>query len=238
MSDFSLEDVCVVACAEAFRGDGEIMASPMAPIPKLGALLAAATFEPDLVLTDGVASIIRPGPDGPVTEGWMPYRSVFDVVWSGKRHVMMGATQIDRHGNQNISCIGPWSRPKVQLLGVRGAPGNTINHVTSYWVPKHNKRVFVPAVDVVAGVGYDRAAELGEVAARFHEIRRVITNLGVFDFESAERTMRLRSIHPGVDVQEIVDNTGFEIVVPDDVPITREPSAEESEILGQLRGDS
>ena len=53
----------------------------------------------------------------------MPYRRVFDVVWSGRRNLIMMASQIDRTGNQNISAIGPWARPKAQLVGVRGAPG-------------------------------------------------------------------------------------------------------------------
>ncbi len=91
-------------------------------------------------------------------EGWLPYRSVFTVVAAGRRHAMMGAAQLDRYGNQNISCIGDWSRPAAQLLGVRGAPGNTVNHPVSYWVPRHSRRVFVEAVDMVCGVGYDRAA--------------------------------------------------------------------------------
>ena len=111
--------------------------------------------------TDGA-----PGPDGAddrVIEGWLPYRSVFTMVASGRRHVMMGAAQIDRSGNQNISCIGDWALPKAQLLGVRGAPGNTINHPVSYWVPRHTRRVFVEAVDMVSGIGYDRAAGVGEL---------------------------------------------------------------------------
>ena len=84
----------------------------------------------------------------------MPYRRVFDVVWSGRRNLIMMASQIDRTGNQNISAIGPWARPKAQLVGVRGAPGNTVNHSTSYWVPNHSTRSFVEQVDVVSGVGY------------------------------------------------------------------------------------
>jgi len=55
-------------------------------------------------------------------EGWLPYAKVFTMLAAGRRHVMMGAAQIDRYGNQNISCIGDWKRPKAQLLGVRGAP--------------------------------------------------------------------------------------------------------------------
>ncbi len=88
----------------------------------------------------------------------MPYRKVFDAVWSGRRNLIMMASQIDRTGNQNISAIGDWARPKAQLVGVRGAPGNTVNHPTSYWVPNHSTRSFVEQVDVVSGVGYARAA--------------------------------------------------------------------------------
>ena len=84
---------------------------------------------------------------------------------------MMGASQIDRFGNQNISCIGEWRRPKVQLLGARGAPGNTVNHATSYWIPNHSPRVFVEEVHFVSGVGYRRAQEARVI--RWHEIRRV-----------------------------------------------------------------
>jgi acyl CoA:acetate/3-ketoacid CoA transferase beta subunit len=228
MTDVARHEVCIAALADVYRGDGEILASPMGTLPQLGAKLARLTFEPDLMMTDGVASLVTA--DGAV-EGWMPYRRVFDVVWSGKRHVVMGCSQIDKFGNQNISCIGDWAKPKVQLLGMRGAPGNTINHVTSYWVPKQSNRCFVEAVDVVSGIGYDRAAELGEAGKRFHEIRRVVSNLGVFDFATDDGSMRLASLHPGVAVDDVVASTGFSLTIPDDVPTTREPTDDELRLI-------
>lgn len=240
--DFTLDELCAVACAEAWRGDGEILASGIGPIPMLGARLAQATFSPELLLTDGIASLVVGHGRERIVEGWMPYRSIFDVVWSGRRHVMMGATQIDRHGNQNIACIGDWAKPKSQLLGMRGAPGNTVNHPTSYWIPNHSTRVFVPRVDVVSGIGYDRAAALG-AGGRFHEIRRVISNLGVFDFETPDRVMRLRSVHPGVTVDAVVAATGFPLALPaaadggagaGGVPVTRAPTAEELRLLREV----
>ena len=101
---------------------------------------------------------------------------------------MMGATQVDRYGNQNIACIGDWHQPKAQLLGFRGAPGNTINHTTSYWIPNHSPKVFVEKVDVVCGIGYDRAARArASRASRFHEIRRVVIE---------PRRVRLRDARP------------------------------------------
>jgi acyl CoA:acetate/3-ketoacid CoA transferase beta subunit len=230
-------EYCALACAEVFRGDGEVMASAFGTAPAIGARLARLTFAPDLVLTDGDAALvdgapaIGAAPSTLVVESHMPYRRVFDVVWSGRRNLIMMASQIDRTGNQNISAIGDWARPKAQLVGVRGAPGNTLNHSTSYWVPNHSPRSFVEQVDVVSGVGYERAASAGPAATRYHEIRRVVSNLGVFDFETPDRVMRLRSVHPGVTVEEIVEATGFELAVPSDVPETRLPTPAEIDLI-------
>src|SRR5690606_36635252 len=169
-----------------------------------------------------------------VVEGWMPFPSVFDVLWWGKRHVMMGASQIDQYGNQNISCIGDFAKPSFQLLGARGAPGNTIHHTTSYWVARHSKKVFVPKVDMVSGVGYDRVRDLPEASRRGHEIRRIITNLGVFDFEGPEQRMRVRSLHPGVTLEEVQDNTDFALVVPGQIPESRAPSEAERQLIASF----
>ena len=228
---------CVIACADAWRDAGEVMASPFGTIPSLGARMAKLSFAPDLVLTDGEAALmvgappIATRPGELVREAAMPYRSVFDVVWSGRRHIMMMASQIDRTGNQNISAVGPHDHPKVQLVGVRGAPGNSVNHPTSYWVPDHSPRTFVEHVDVVCGVGYGRAAAAGSGASRFHDVRRVVSNLGVFDFDTPDRTMCLRSYHPGVAVEDIVAATGFELTIPSDVDETRLPTPEELDLI-------
>jgi acyl CoA:acetate/3-ketoacid CoA transferase beta subunit len=239
-NDATRADVCALAIAECFRSDGEILVSAMGTTPSLGARLAKSTFAPDLLMTDGFNVLLRRAlplgarPKPGDIEGWMPFSGVFDTLWWGRRHVMMGASQIDRYGNQNIACIGSWQAPKAQLLGVRGAPGNTIHHVTSYWVPNHNARVLVPKVDMVSGVGYDRAAALGNGLARFHEIRRVVTNLGVFDFQTSDRRMRLVSLHPGVELQRVIDNTGFELTIPNQVDTTPAPTPDQLRVLREL----
>lgn len=216
-------EIAVVACAELFRGDGEIVVSPMGFIPSLGARLARLTFEPDILLSDGEAYLMT---SDAVVEGWQPFRKVLDtVVPRGKRHVVMGANQIDREGNQNISAIGKHAQPKKQLLGVRGGPGNTANHRTSYWVPRHSKRVFVDRVDIVSGVGFARAREAG---LRYHDVHRVVTNLGVLDFGGEDHAPRLLSVHPGVSVDEVREATSFPLIT-ENVTETRSPT--ESELL-------
>ncbi|MCC3771802.1 CoA-transferase subunit beta [Streptomyces sp. UNOC14_S4] len=231
-------EVCVVACAEAWRGDGEILASPMGTVPTLGARLARLTFSPDLLLTDGEALLMADVPplgERPAAvEGWLPFRRHLALVTGGRRHVMMGASQLDRYGNQNIACVGDWQRPSRQLLGVRGAPVNTLNNPTSYWIPRHSPRVLVERVDMVCGVGHDRARAAGPSASRFHRIVRVVTDLAVLDFESPDRTMRVRSLHPGVTAERLKAATGFPLDVPDGTPPTRTPTAEELRIVREV----
>lgn len=223
-------DVCVTACAEAWRGDGEVLAAAMGTCSVLGARLARRTFEPDLLTTDGGPMLSREtlplgqqaAPEAGEVEGWLPFRDHLWLVLHGRRHVMMGASQLDQQGRSNISHIGDREQPATQLLGARGAPGNTVCNPTSYWVPKHSRRVFVNTVDTVSGVGTDAA----------HNLHRVVTNLAVLDFGGPGGTVRLVSLHPGVPLEEVRDNTGFDLALPDgDVPQTREPTTEELGIL-------
>ncbi len=240
MSESSRAEVCAAAIADAFRDDGEIFASPMGMLPMLGVRLAKLTSNPDLVISDGESLFLAGVPPlfarGDVVEGWIPFPKVFDVVAHGTRHVMMGATQVDRHGNQNISAIGDFAQPTRQLLGVRGAPGNTVNNRTSYWVPKHSPRVFVEQVDIVSGVGPRNAKAAGAGASKYNDIHRIVTNLAVLDVKGPGDTVRLLSVHPGVTVDEVREATGFglEIDADADVPETRSPTTEELTLIREV----
>jgi len=143
---------------------------------------------------------------------------------------VMGANQVDRFGNQNISAFGPLQHPTRQMFGVRGAPGNAINHATSYWVGNHSKRVFCEAVDVVCGIGWDRI-DPENPAFRFANPYRVVSNLGVFDFGGPDRTMRTVSLHPGVSPEDVRANTSFEVDGVDEAEETRLPTDDELRLI-------
>ena len=96
-------------------------------------------------------------------------------------------------------------------------------------MPNHSPRVFVENVDFVSGVGYDRVPP-----GVFHEIRVVVSNLGVFDFAAPEHSMRLRSVHPGVTVDEVRAATGFPLAVDADVPESRVPTDEELRLIREV----
>ncbi|HNJ79007.1 MAG TPA: CoA-transferase, partial [Marmoricola sp.] len=111
---------------------------------------------------------------------------------------------------------------------------NTVNNKTSYWVPKHSPRVFVEKVDIVSGVGRNRAEAAGEGATKYHNVHRVVSDLGVFDFNGPANTMRIVSVHPGVSVEEVQAASGFQIHVDGEVPTTREPSPGELMLIREM----
>ena len=237
----TLAEVCICCAAEAFRGDGEVLATSIGLVPRLGAGLAKLTFEPGLMITDGeayqVAEPVPVGPRGgykPKIEGLMTYQRVFDLIYKGKRHAMVTPVQVDRFGQTNISVIGDYQRPKTALLGVRGYPGNTVSNANSMFLPSHSKRSLVAGeVDMVGGIGYNPARWPGGVKPRFLDLRRIVTNLAVMDFQGPGNAIRVISLHPGVGLDEVRDNTGFELAVMDGVAATPLPTGEQLRLIRQ-----
>jgi len=231
----TLAELMICAASEAWRHDGEVLATGIGVLPRLAASLAMKTSNPELMMTDSEAWLLtEPNPLGkksdnyqPKIETWMGFSRIFDNVWSGSRHAMVGPTQIDRFGQANISCIGSsYQNPKVQMLGVRGFPGNSISHANSFFIPNHSKRVFVEGeCDMVGTIGYNRERLPRGYNLKDIDIRFVISNLGVMDFAGPNFQLRLLSTHPGVSVDEVIENTGFEVHVPENVQTTAMPSS-------------
>jgi acyl CoA:acetate/3-ketoacid CoA transferase beta subunit len=193
-------EVCSVACAELFRDAGEIMVSPMATMVSIGARLARLTFSPDILLTDGEARLLADTPAIGVVgaiEGWMPFGRVFETLAWGRRHVVMGANQIDRYGNQNLSAFGPLQHPTRQMFG------------------------------------WDKV-DPDNPAFRFVNVFRVVSNLGVFDFNGPDNQMRAVSLHPGITPEEVRENTSFEVHDLDKAEPTRLPTERELELIRVL----
>ena len=246
--DYSLAELMIVAASEAFRNDGEVLATGIGLLPRLAASLAMKTSNTDMMMTDSEAYLLsEPNPvsgrashEGQQQETWMGFSRIFDNVWSGKRHAMVGPTQIDRYGQSNISALGgSYQQPKVQMLGARGFPGNSISHANSFFVPSHSTRVFVEEeCDMVCSIGYNperlpKGYRLDDI-----DIRMVITDLCVMDWNGPNHMLQLLSVHPGVGVSQVLENTGFEIHVPEQVRETMAPTQDQLDIIAQLDPDN
>ena len=224
MSEPTLVDRIICAAALAWKDDGEVLATGIGIVPRLAASLCMASINRDLMMTDSEAWIVQePVPIGPRSgphgdyqiqrESHMGFARIFDNVWGGKRHAMVGPTQIDRFGQANISMIGSdYARPKSMVLGVRGFPGNSINHANTFFVPNHSPKVFVAGeVDMVASAGYNAARLARGWTLDEIDIRLLVTNLCVMDFGGPGHQVRLKSLHPGVTADQVQQATGFEL---------------------------
>jgi glutaconate CoA-transferase subunit B len=243
MSEYNLVDLIICAAAQAWKNDGEVLATGIGVVPRLAASLCMKSVNPDIMMTDSEAWIVSEpvpvGPRGdykPKFESWMGFSRIFDNVWGGKRHAMVGPTQVDRFGQANISMIGSdYKKPKAQMLGVRGFPGNSINHANSFFVPNHNKKVFVEGeCDMVASIGYNAARMPKGWSVDEVDIRWIITNLCILDFTGPNHQVSIRSLHPGVTVEQVQENTGFPLHVPANIPTTALPTAEQIALLNQV----
>ena len=243
MPEITLAELCITACAEAFRGNGEIIATGVGPIPRLAAGLAKLTHSPELMMTDGEAYLVEdPVPIGPrqydarVRTGHLPFSRFFDsAVWTGRRHAMVTPTQIDRFGQINLSRLGGTHvRPKTQMLGVRGFPGNTIYHPNSFFFPNHGPRTFVSGeVDMVSGVGYNPTKRIAGGNYRGVDLRQIVTDLCVMDFGGVDHAIRVVSLHPGVTFEAVQSATGFELQ-RGTLTETAVPSADDMAIIARL----
>lgn len=238
----TLAELMITACSEAWRNNGEVLASGITTIPRLGASLAKLTHSPELLMTDSESYLVSEpvplGPRGdyvPKYEGYMSFDRVFECVWGGKRHAMIGPTQIDRFGQTNLSAVGDYARPKSAVLGVRGLPGNSINHINSFFVPNHGPRVFVAGeVDMVSGVGYNPARWGEGMKQDFVDIRLVVTDLCVLDFGGPDHAARVVSLHPGVSFDQVQAATGFPLLKVDNLGTTPLPTDEQLAIIRKL----
>ncbi len=147
----------------------------------------------------------------------------------------IGGAQIDRYGNLNTSAIGGYARPKVRLPGSGGA--NDIISLCSEVIilTAHEPRRFVDQVDFITSPGYlqggDSRRRSGLV---FGGVSRLVTTLGIFDFEPGSRRMRLESVLAGVTVEEVRDQTPFDLVLPERVGTTPRPTDDELAVLRAL----
>jgi glutaconate CoA-transferase subunit B len=145
----------------------------------------------------------------------------------------LGAAQIDAYGNLNTTCIGQHESPKTRLPGSGGA--NDLGSLCwrNIVLMRQDTRKFVEKLDYLTTPGYLVGPGAREKAGlpRNTGPYRVITQLGVMGFDPESKRMTLISTHPSISVKDVVDNTGFKLIIPDNVPTTDMPSGEELRLL-------
>jgi glutaconate CoA-transferase subunit B len=192
-------------------------------LPSLAANLARRTHAPGCVLVYESGTIGAKPAKLPLSIGDGELAETADAVVSvpemfacwlqgGRINAgFLGAAQIDRHGNLNSTVIGDYAAPKVRLPGGGGAPEIAVGVENVFVMLRHSRRAFVRQLDFITTLG--------------DNVRVVVTDLGILEPRNGELT--LVAVHPGVGVEDVVAETGWELRVAEDVHETAPPTADE-----------
>lgn len=213
-------------------------------IPMLAAMLATKTVAPSLVPVfefGGTGAILESLPNavgGARTfHKGISASGICDTMETAQRgfidYGFLGGAQIDCYGNLNSTTIGDHDHPKARLPGSGG--GNDVGSLC--WVTvaimQHDKRRFVPKVDFITTPGYlsgPGAREAAGLPQRSGPIN-VVSTLALMDYDRDTCRMRLVATHPGVTVEQVIANTGFELIIPEHVGENDPPSVQELHLL-------
>lgn len=217
-------------------------------VPLLAAALAQGTHSPDLIIVvegGSIGSTPKPG-RLPISTNEMrtAHRStmlpgITDTFLLAQRGLLevgfVGGAQIDRYGNLNSSVVGEYHRPQVRLPGSGGANDIISSCRRVIVATMHEQRRFVPKVDFITSPGYLQGGESRrEHGLIFGQVSRVVTDLGILGFDADTKAMQLEALHPGVTVEQVMENTGFELLLANEIGVTDPPTDHELAVLRHL----
>ena len=246
MTDYTPAELTVVIGSRSLQ-DGQIVFVG-AGLPLLAAVHAQHLHAPTLSILFEVGGVAPQVQIGSLPRSTNEARSVrrsvatpatIDMMLFLQRGLVdvgfLGGAQIDKHGNLNSSVIGTLEKPIVRLPGSGGANDIASSANKVFIISYHEKRRFVEKVDFITSPGFlDGGRSREEKGLLGGGVEKVITNLGILEFDKKTRAMKLVAVHPGVSVKEVQEKTGFELAIADDLQVTTPPSGEELKLLRAL----
>ncbi len=240
---FNLKELMI--CAAAHQLEDNKIAVLGVGMPLAAAMLAQRTTAPNLII------MFEAGSSAPILEKLplsvggsytmthaISHSSMFEIMDAAQRGIVdytfLGGAQIDMYGNINSTMIGEdYFHPRVRLPGSGGANDFASLCWKTLSIVPHDRRKFVRHVDFITSPGYIDGPGAREAAGLPPGTGpyKVISTLAVMGFDEKTRRMKVESLHPGVSRQEVIENTGFELLFADPLPVTPEPTDEELEIL-------
>ena len=242
MVDYNAMELMICLAARALEDGSTVVVGTGAPCA--AAMLAQKTHAPNLMIlfeAGGVGPVL---PTMPISVGdsrtfhrAIMASSMPDVMEACQRgmidYCFLGGAQIDKYGNINSTVIGDYYKPKVRFPGSGGANDLASLCWRTMVITPHDPRRFVDKVDFITTPGYltGKGAREASGLPPGTGPYKIITNLCVMGFDDETKRMMVESIHPGVSREDIVKNTGFELLWAEEVAPSEPPTQEELRIL-------
>lgn len=215
-------------------------------IPMLAASLAQRLYAPNLVAVfefGGMGALMEELPmavgEARTFHKALAASGICDIMETAQRgfidYGFLGGAQIDPYGNLNSTVIGEYKTPKVRLPGSGG--GNDVGSLCwqTIILMQHDKRRFMPQVDFITTPGYLSGPGSREAAGLPKNTGplAVISTLATMGFDPDSKRMRLDAVHPGVTIDQVMENTGFDLLLADTIKHNEPPSDLELRTLRQ-----
>lgn len=243
MTDYGIHELMVCRVAAEVDGQGVVVMGSFTPLAYASYMLAKLSHAPDTYLAGFDAVGMSPvqlsftGAEPAAYKGavcrWGMLTEINSIHLSNHGAVeAVSSAQFDGDGAINLSTIGDFAKPKIRLPGGAGAAEviKMYRKMVAYF-GNHSSRTLVDKVNFVTGTRWKVGDRAREEAGLQPGPIVVVTNLAVLVKEEDDRPFRLQSVHPGVEVSDVVDATGFELDVPDEVPGTPVPTEEQLRLL-------
>ena len=241
--DYSTAElVCVAVAREVEDGDILILGS-FTPLAFVSYILAKLTHAPNVMYMAYSSVDAKPfrlsfaSYEAAATKGGVARWNMTECINSlylgiGVDVEPISSIQADQYGNINISVVGDYEKPVLRGPGGAGAPEVVKMHrkMIGYF-PNHSKRTLVPKVDFITGTRWKISNEARVKTGLRPGPLKYITNLAILSKDEEDKPFRIESVHPGVSVDQVIENTGFELTVPRDVPQTEKPTKEQIRLL-------
>lgn len=241
MTAYTTSELMAIVMARSFA-DGEVVVMGAVPaLPLAAARLAKALWAPALSYIVGGSGTVnaRPAelPASSCDPALAPAATVLPlpdvVLLEGRGDALdvfcAGGLQIDATGNCNLVTVGDWHEPSLRGPGTVGLPFLPAVRRSVLYTAAHTPRVFVERVDFVSGPGHIASARYGTEGPSL-----VVSPLAALDFEPETSRMRILSVHPGIEPDDVVARTGFTLAEQPSISVTPEPTSEELTTLREL----
>ena len=249
-TDYGVDELMITELSRLFQNHDQVCNGMASFIPVSAFMLARLTHAPELLWLASAAGL-EPRPErvpastleAALWRDSVMYLEQYGDFWNyalnGRwiQKFCVGAAQLDQYGNANNSVIGlDYHAPRVRLPGTAGlADMGAIGKGLYFWNPNHSPRSLVERVDFISAAGYLEGGEARERLGLKGGPQAVVTNLGVLDFHPVSKKMRLKSVHPGITVEEIQEATGFELLMPEGpIPETGLPTREQVRLIREV----
>ena len=241
--DYTMDEMLTVLMAREVRNDDVMIVGVATPCVWAAFTLAKLTHAPDaiyhyimgntfvfeprqvslLYLEMNTARAYKFQNSGECTLESLPSDKLTTIEW-------FRPAQIDMYGNTNNICIGDWKNPKIRFPGCAGIADFSMfySRGSFLYTPRHDKKTFVPEVDFISGVGFPdgKPSICGGAGPQC-----IITNLAYLTFDEVSKRMKIGTIHPGIEIEDVKKNTGFELIIPKDLRETKPPTLKEIKLL-------